>query len=136
MTRAPHRLAVRLIAGLLALSLTGCGLTMTTGPDPRRPPDQRPVCTETMDAPKRDAYPAAVGFFAFLVGLLFYKVGDNDDEQDVGAALMLGGGVVTVASYVSGGIGYFRVKRCQKAVDEYNRRLAPPPGPGYYPPPP
>jgi hypothetical protein len=126
----------RAIAGMLAasLSLAGCGLTMTTGPDPRRPPDQRPVCTETMDAPKRDGYPAAAGFFVFLVGLLFYKVGDDEREQDVGGALMLGGGVVTVASYISGGVGYFRVKRCQKAIDEYNRRLAPPPG--YYPPPP
>jgi hypothetical protein len=116
----------RAIAGLAALSLVGCGLTMTTGPDSRRPPDQRPICTESMDAPKRDSVPAVLGFVTFLVGLAIYKVSDNDT---LGAGLMVGGGVTTVASYVSGGVGYYRVKACQRAIDDFHRRFPPPPLP-------
>lgn len=104
---------------VLALSVSACGLTMTRGPDPNRPPNQRPVCTESMSAPKRDAIPAILGFVTFLTGLLFYKV--DEDKEDLGAGIMVGGAVVVVASYVSGGIGYFRVKRCRKAIQAYER---------------
>ena len=45
--------------------------------------------------------------------------------------LVVGGAVTMAASYASGGIGYYRVKRCRKAIDEYNRQqmMAPPPVP-------
>jgi hypothetical protein len=110
---------------LVILALCGCGLTMTRGPDPRAPIDQRPSCTESMAAPTRDAIPAALGFASVLVGLLFLKA---DDNQTVGTPLIVGGAVTTVASYVSGGIGYFRVKRCRAAVRDFERRtgIAPP----------
>jgi hypothetical protein len=103
---------------LLVLGLAGCGLTMTRGPGPT-PPGQRPVCTESMNAPKTDALPAALGFFTVLVGLLFLEA---DDNSDVGVPLVLGGAGVTVASYISGGVGYYRVKRCKKAIAEFERR--------------
>ena len=70
-----------------------------------------------MEAPKRDAYGAGLGFLTLLVGILFYKA---DDNNEAGVPLIIGGSVVTVASYVSGGVGYFRVKRCQKAIAEFN----------------
>lgn len=111
-----------MIAGILVVATSGCGLTMTTGPDPHRAVDQRPVCTESMDAPKRDAVPAALGFATVLVGLLFVKA--SDDQQELGAALMVGGGVTMVASYISGGVGYSRVKRCRRAIDDWEH-LAP-----------
>ncbi|MGE3546594.1 MAG: hypothetical protein AB7L28_21890 [Kofleriaceae bacterium] len=66
-----------------------------------------------------------------------------DDNSDVGLPLMIGGGVVMAGSYISGGIGYFRVKRCRKAVADYNQRMlvpapmpVPVPSPGLPPPPP
>ncbi|HUQ03749.1 MAG TPA: hypothetical protein VM261_14730 [Kofleriaceae bacterium] len=108
------------------LCTAGCGLTQTRGPDPRQPPDQRPDCTETMDAPRRDSMGAVLGFVTILVGLLFLKADDNDT---VGAPLIVGGAVVMAGSYVSGGVGYFRVKRCQRAITDWERRRqALPPG--------
>lgn len=111
----------RVMALVLAVCVMGCGLTQTRGPDPRQPADQRPVCTETLDAPKRDSIGAALGFASILVGLLFVKADDNDA---VGMPLIIGGAVVMAGSYASGGIGYFRVKRCQKAIVEYDRRVS------------
>ena len=108
----------QVLAGLTALAMTGCGLLQTRGPDPDRPPDRRPDCTESMDAPTRDAIPAALGFASILVGLLFLEA---DDNQEVGVPLIVGGAVVTAGAYASGGIGYFRVKRCRKAVEEWER---------------
>lgn len=92
---------------------------MTHGPDPRRPPDQRPVCTETFEAPKRDAFGAIAGFGLIVVGLLFVTAGDNDT---VGAPLIIGGGAMMVGSYASGGVGYFRVKRCRKAIAAWEQQ--------------
>jgi hypothetical protein len=124
----------RLMAAVLAVTVAGCGLTQTRGPDPRHPPDQRPTCTETFDAPKRDAYGAIAGFGSILVGLLFLKAGDN---EQVGVPLIVGGAVLMAGSYASGGIGYFRVKRCRKAIADFERRHPPPPPygtPPAYPP--
>ncbi len=112
----------RVVAVLLVVSMSACGLTMTRGPDPQRPPDQRPTCTETMDAPKRDAFGALGGLLTAIVGGVFWDVGDN---ETVGAPLVIGGLVIMAASYVSGGIGYFRVKRCKKAIDDHERRAQP-----------
>lgn len=114
-----------IIAVILAVT-TGCGLTMTRGPDASRRPDQRPQCTESMAAPKRDGYGAVLGFVSILVGVLFVKT----DHDDAGAALIVGGAVVMAGSYASGGIGYYRVKRCRAAIRDFER-TAPPP----YPPP-
>lgn len=107
----------RAIAVVLVVTLTGCGLTMTTGPDPNRPPEQRPVCTETMDAPKKDGIGAVLGFVALIAGVAIMQ-GDNDD---LGAAFVVGGVVTMAASYASGGVGYYRVKKCQKAIAEWHR---------------
>lgn len=114
----------RVVAVLVATSLTACGLTMTRGPDPDRPRDRRPVCTETMDAPKRDAFGAIGGLLAAIVGGVFWDVGDN---ATVGAPLVIGGLVVMAASYASGGIGYYRVKRCRRAIAEFEQQAASPP---------
>lgn len=107
----------RAIAAVVAAALAGCGLTMTTGPDPNRPPAQRPVCTETMDAPKKDGIGAVLGFVGVLTGLLFLET----DNEEVGAPLLIGGLVVMAASYASGGVGYYRVRKCQKAIAEWHR---------------
>ncbi len=106
----------RVIAIALAICVSGCGLTMTTGPG-AYVPGQRPVCTESMAAPSRDAYPAGIGFLTILTGLLFVKAGDN---ETVGVPLIVGGGALMVASYISGGVGYFRVKRCREAVARFH----------------
>jgi hypothetical protein len=111
----------RVIAIALAICVSGCGLTMTTGPG-TPVPGQRPVCTESMAAPTRDAIPAGIGFFSILVGLLFLKGGDN---ETVGVPLIIGGGATMAGAYISGGIGYFRVKKCRKAIAEFEGR--PPP---------
>src|SRR5262249_34091612 len=101
----------------------------TRGPDPRQPPDQRPVCTESMAAPTRDSIGAVTGFVSLLVGLLFLKA---DDNETVGAPLIIGGVVVMAGSYASGGVGYVRVKRCQRAIADWERRRqATPPGVPY-----
>jgi len=107
----------RVIAALLAVSLAGCGLTMTRGPDPHRPPDRRPSCTESMDAPSRDALGAIAGLLAMVVGGLLLE-GDRDE---IGAPVLIGGAVLTVGAYASGGIGYYRVKKCQRAVSGFDR---------------
>jgi hypothetical protein len=109
----------RLLAAALASSVTACGLTMTTGPDPDRPPGQRPVCTESMDAPHRDAYPAALGLLTFLGGLLVYGLAGDDDGEALGLGLTAGGVIVAVASLASGGVGKRRVKRCQRAIADW-----------------
>jgi hypothetical protein len=56
---------------------------MTKGPDPKTPPDQRPQCTETMTAPKRDAIGAVLG----LVAIVFGGVALEADNETVGAAI-------------------------------------------------
>jgi hypothetical protein len=114
----------RLVAALLAICVAGCGLTMTSGPDPQRPADQRPVCTETFDASKRDGYGAVVGLALVLFGVIAVKAADN---ETVGVPLILGGATITVGAYISGGVGYFRVKRCKKAIEEFERRTQPTP---------
>lgn len=105
------------IASFLVLC-AACGLTQTSGPDPRRPRDQRPACTESFDAPKRDAIGALAGFISIIIGGVVLEAGG---DETAGIALLGGGGVVMAASYVSGGIGYFRVKRCREAVAEFER---------------
>ena len=99
--------------------LAGCGLTMTRGPGPVT--DQRPVCTESMAAPKRDGIGAVLGLVAVVVGGLLLE-SDNADNETIGGGVLVGGLVVMAGSYVSGGVGYFRVKRCQKAIAELDRR--------------
>lgn len=116
----------------MALMMAGCGLTQTRGPDPRRPADQRPDCTESFAASKRDSIGAVAGFFTIVVGLLFYKVGDN---EDTGVPLIIGGGVLMAGSYISGGVGYYRVKACRKAITDFeNRSPTDPQAPGLVPP--
>ena len=107
---------------MLAISVAGCGLTQTRGPDPNQPAGQRPICTETFDAPKRDSIGAVLGFVSLLVGLLFLEA---DDNADVGTPLVVGGAVVMAGSYASGGIGYFRVKRCRAKIAEFERQYPP-----------
>jgi hypothetical protein len=109
----------RIVAAALVVSLSACGLTMTHGPARNRPMDRRPSCTESMDAPKRDAIGAVVGLFAILGGVVVLKYGD----AKVGAPLLVGGVVVTAGSYASGGIGYARVKKCRRAVAEFDARV-------------
>ncbi len=106
------------IAIVTSIALLGCGLTMTTGPG-AVVPGQRPVCTESMSAPMHDAIGAGIGFFSILTGLLFAKAGDN---ETVGVPLIIGGAAVMIGSYASGGIGYYRVKRCRKAIAEFEHR--------------
>src|SRR5688572_19730427 len=96
----------------LAVGAAACGLTQTRGPDPRQPADQRPSCTETMDAPKKDGIGAVLGLVSILAGGLILE---SDGDEAIGATLLVGGIVVMAGSYASGGIGYFRVKKCQRA---------------------
>jgi hypothetical protein len=100
---------------VLALALVGCGLTMTRGPGDVAS-GQRPDCTETMDAPKRDAIGAVIGLVTILVGVLSIKRADN---EFIGVPLVVIGGVVTAGFYASGGIGYYRVRSCRKAIAQY-----------------
>jgi hypothetical protein len=109
----------RMMAAFLAISVASCGLTMTRGPDPQQPPDQRPTCTETFDHSKRDGYGAVVGLVFVLFGVIALKAADN---ESVGVPLIVGGATVTVGAYISGGVGYFRVKRCQKAIEDFEQR--------------
>ena len=108
---------MRIAAAVALVLLCSCGLTMTTGPSANRPPDERPRCTETYAAPKKDAIGAVVG----LVAVVFGGVALEADNDTVGAPLLVGGLAVMLASYVSGGIGYYRVKRCRRAIDEFER---------------
>lgn len=101
---------------VIAIGVSSCGLTMTHGPGPPVP-GQRPSCTESMSAPMKDAIPAVLGFFTILTGLLFVKGGDN---ETVGVPLIIGGGAVMIGSYVSGGVGYYRVKRCRAAIAKFD----------------
>jgi hypothetical protein len=106
-------------SGLVLIMLAGCGLTMTRGPGPQTA--QRPVCTETMAAPKRDGVGAVLGLLTVVVGGLLLESNDPDNES-IGGPVLVGGLVVMAASYASGGIGYYRVKRCRKAIAEFERR--------------
>lgn len=115
---------MRVTAIVVAICVASCGLTMTKGPDPRRPPDQRPVCTETYAAPKKDAIGAVIGLVAIVFGAVAIDAGDN---ATVGAPLLIGGGALMVGSYISGYVGYSRVKKCIEAVDAYEQRAGIPP---------
>jgi hypothetical protein len=103
--------------------LCGCGLTMTRGPDPRRPATERPRCTDTFEAPKRDGILAVVG----LVAIVFGAVALEADNESVGAPLLIGGLATMAGAYVSGGIGYYRVKKCKRAIADFDRRAQTPP---------
>lgn len=111
----------RLVAAVLALSVTACGLTMTTGPDPNRPRGQRPVCTESLEVPRQDALPATLGLLTFLGGLLIFGLARDEDDEALGLGLTAGGVIVTAASLASAAIGNRRVKRCQRAVLDWQR---------------
>jgi hypothetical protein len=111
---------MRVIAIVVALCVTGCGLTMTKGPDPRQPADQRPVCTETYAAPKKDGVVAVVGLVAIVFGAVAISAADN---ATVGAPLLIGGGALMIGSYISGYVGYTRVKKCLNAIDAFDRQL-------------
>jgi hypothetical protein len=111
---------MRFAVAIIVLCTTACGLTMTTGPDPRQPPNERPRCTETFKAPKRDGIGAVIGFVAVIFGAVALDAGG---DQNLGAALLVGGLVVIAASYASGAVGYVRVKKCKKAISEYDRRV-------------
>jgi hypothetical protein len=115
---------MRVIAIVVALCVAGCGLTMTKGPDPRQPIDQRPVCTETYAAPKKDGVVAVVGLVAIVFGAVAISAADN---TTVGAPLLIGGGALMIGSYISGYVGYSRVKKCLRAVDAYEQRAGIPP---------
>ncbi|HUS31697.1 MAG TPA: hypothetical protein VMZ53_24515 [Kofleriaceae bacterium] len=110
---------IRVTALIVAMSVAGCGLTMTQGPNPSQPADQRPVCTETFAASRRDGVGAMVGLVAILFGTIAVKGADN---TTVGVPLLVGGGVVIVGAYISGGVGYMRVKKCKKAIEAFERR--------------
>jgi hypothetical protein len=112
----------REIAVVLALLIGGCGLVQTRGPNPNRPPDQRPECTTSFAASKRDSIGAVLGFFTIVTGALVYTVGDNGDA---GVPLIVGGAVLMAGAYVSGGVGYYRVKACRKAITEFEQRGQP-----------
>jgi hypothetical protein len=77
-----------------------------------------------MDAPKRDAYGALAGLLETFIGVAFWKEGDN---TSVGQPMVIGGIVLLAGSYASGGIGYYRVKRCRRAIAEFEQQTAPPP---------
>jgi hypothetical protein len=102
----------------LIVMQVGCGLTMTTGPDPARPREQRPACTESMSAPKRDGIGAVIGFVALIAGVAFLNT--ESANEDVATVLVVGGAVTMAASYASGGIGYYRVKRCRAAIAKFD----------------
>lgn len=108
---------MRTAAPIALVLLCSCGLTMTTGPAANRPPNERPRCTETYAAPKKDAIGAVLG----LVAVVFGGVALEADNNTIGAPLLIGGLVVMAASYASGGIGYYRVKRCKRAIAEFER---------------
>jgi hypothetical protein len=106
-------------AAVVIVMLCGCGLTMTKGPDARQSPAERPRCTETMEAPKRDGIGAVIG----LVAIVFGGVALEADNESVGAPLLIGGLATMVGAYASGGIGYYRVKKCKKAIADFDRRI-------------
>jgi hypothetical protein len=58
------------------------------------------------------------------VGAGFLEAG-GESNDGVGAVLIGGGALVMVASYTSGGIGYFRIKRCREAIAEFERAHPP-----------
>ena len=80
-----------------------------------------------MDAPKRDGVGAVLGFVAVVLGAALLS-SDDEGNQDAGAIVLTGGAVTMAVSYGSGYIGYRRVKRCQQAIEEFDRRHAGPPG--------
>ena len=53
------------------------------------------------------------------------------------AVMVIGGLGLTIAMLASSGVGYSKVKKCRKAVEEFDRAsmAAPPVGPYPYPPP-
>lgn len=111
---------MRAIALLLAIS--GCGLTMTRGPTATTA--GRPDCTTSMAAPKNDGIAAVVG----LVAVVFGAVSISADNETVGAPLLIGGLGTMAVAYISGGVGYYRVKKCRKAIEDFDRATpAPPP---------
>jgi len=113
--------SVRVIA--LVVALSGCGLTRTRGPGQLTDANGRAVCTTSMDAPKQDGIVAVVG----LVAVVFGAVSIGADNSDVGAPLLIGGIATMAVAYTSGGVGYYRVKKCRKAQDDFDRAHPRPP---------
>jgi len=126
----------RIVVGLVVLSL-GCGLTQVKGPASNRPPNVRPDCTTTDRPLKIDGAFGATGVLFVLLGIGLSQSDSSDSA--VPAAMIIGGLGLTVAMLASSGVGYSKVKKCRKAVEEFDRANAAPPAypPGYpYPPPP
>jgi hypothetical protein len=115
---------LRVICALVIVSL-GCGLTQVKGPVANSPPNVRPECTTSDRSLKIDASFGATGVFVALMGGLLYKVESSD--KDVLDVVIIGGLSLTVAMLVSSGIGYSKVKKCRKAVEDFDRANPPPP---------
>ena len=75
-----------------------------------------------MSAPRNDGIVAMVGLVSVAFSLVALEAADN---ETVGVPLLIGGLVTMAAAYASGGIGYYRVKRCRRAVEDFNRRAMP-----------
>jgi hypothetical protein len=115
-----HRLASVAVAGLTALSLTGCSFLFVRGPgDP--PPTPYPVypeCTASMTWPVVDGVLAAVYGIA-AIGMFVDDggdaPGDDDDMTEAGVASLL----VAIAAGAGSFVGYRRVSACRDARDAY-----------------
>jgi hypothetical protein len=113
----------RLVGCLLVLSL-GCGLTQVKGPAPHRAPTERPDCTTSEQPIKIDGAFGAVGVLFTLLGL---GLSQSDTDSDVPVIMLVGGLTTTVAMLVSSGVGYSKIKKCNAAFEDYNRRTQQPP---------
>lgn len=123
----------RLVAGLVVLGL-GCGLTQVKGPASNRPAHVRPECTSSDKLIRVDAGLGAVGILTTLLGIALSQADTADPT--VPAVMVIGGLTLTVAMLASSGVGFSKVKKCRKAIEDFDRASMQAPPPGYpYPPP-
>jgi hypothetical protein len=112
---------MRSVACITALSLCGCALATTRGPeDPTG--RTRPTCTPTTGAAKLDLGAGTVTGLSGIVSGLFIA----DDNETMGYSILAGGIAALAAFYVSASVGIVRYKRCKDAIGEYNFRARDP----------
>ena len=114
------------LAVAAALSLTACAIVTVRGPDPAHPVERKPTCTTSIRASQIDYAIGIAGMLGLIiVGGIQKDVQDNED----GAVLIVSGVAVGAAFATSATVGYFRARRCQRAVDSWERAQTDVPAP-------
>lgn len=114
-------MGARVIALAVALSISGCAVATIQGPQ-SEPWAARPTCTTSYRNAQLDV---GIGGGAGVAMIVAGGMQSSIDGGADGTVLILGGLASIVVFYTSATIGYFRTKRCSRALATYDAQHAP-----------